>query len=142
VVSALDVSVQAQILNLLKDLQQTFRLSMLFISHALPVLKYISDEIAVMYLGKIVEWSSSSQLFEDPLHPYTQGLLDSVLIPDPALSKSLRTPALNGEVPTAARLPRGCVFSERCPHAFGKCREQRPALEENRRGHHVACYLY
>jgi oligopeptide/dipeptide ABC transporter ATP-binding protein len=142
VVSALDVSVQAQILNLLRDLQERFRLSMLFISHALPVLKYISDEIAVMYLGTIVEQCSSGELFREPLHPYTKGLLDSVLVPDPRFSGSTRTPSLNGEVPTAARLPRGCVFSERCPRAFAVCREEGPVLKEPRSGHLVACHLY
>ncbi|MCE4603631.1 MAG: ABC transporter ATP-binding protein [Aeropyrum sp.] len=137
--SALDVSVQAQILNLLKDLQRTYNLTYLFISHDLGVVRYMSDYIAVMYLGKIVEMASSDELFEKPLHPYTKTLLSSIPIPDPKIAKSKARIRIPGEPPSPYNPPSGCRFRTRCPIAVDKCLSE-PPLEEVERGHWVACW--
>ncbi len=140
--SALDVSVQAQILNLLKDLQKKYELTYLFISHNLGVVKYMSDRIAVMYLGKLVELAPAKKLFESPLHPYTKALLSSIPIPDPELAKSKERIRVSGEPPSPINPPPGCRFHPRCPHATEKCRKEEPVLKEVERDHFVACWLY
>ncbi|OUM90731.1 MAG: hypothetical protein BAA01_07030 [Bacillus thermozeamaize] len=139
-VSALDVSVQAQVLNLLKELQERLHLSYLFISHDLNVVKYISDRICVMYLGEIVEEADSEALFGKPLHPYTQALFSAVPNPDPIARKERIL--LKGEAPSAADLPSGCKFHPRCPKAMERCKTEAPALREVASGHQVACHLY
>ncbi len=140
--SALDVSVQAQVLELLKDLQRKFRLTYLFISHDIAVVKYISNRIAVMYLGKIVEIGDSDQVFDNPLHPYTQMLLSAVPIPDPRIAKTRKRVKLEGEPPSPINPPSGCRFHPRCPYARDICKREEPPFIEVEKGHHVACWLY
>jgi oligopeptide transport system ATP-binding protein len=136
-VSALDVSIQAQILKLLQGLQERFHLTYLFISHDLSVVHYISQRVAVMYLGRIVELASRAEIYEHPLHPYTQTLLKAIPQPDPTRRKITSPPA--GELPSLFSLPRGCPFVSRCPRALRQCRQQRPTLTEVSPGHSVAC---
>jgi len=136
-VSALDVSIQAQILNLLSDLQQQFNLTYLFIAHDLAVVKHITDRVAVMYLGEIVEEADTEEIFARPLHPYTQALLEAIPVPVP---KARRAPhQLEGDAPTPAAPPAGCRFHTRCPMAIDECKSARPPLVEITPGHHVAC---
>ncbi|MGM0410769.1 MAG: ABC transporter ATP-binding protein [Bacillota bacterium] len=137
--SALDVSVQAQILNLLQDLQQKMDLTMLFITHDLSVIEYISDRIAVMYMGKMVELGSVDQIFDNPLHPYTNILLDA--IPEPNPNEDMQEINIKGEIPSLTDLPKGCNFQSRCPYASKDCSEDNPSLSEIEPGHFSACVL-
>lgn len=140
-VSSLDVSVQAQVLNLLKEVQKNTGLTMLFISHNLSVIKYISDRISVMYLGKIVETASKEELFKHPRHPYTQALISAVPIPDPKIQRSRKRLILTGELPSAENPPKGCSFHTRCPWVVAHCLEDRPKLERvGQSQQEVACF--
>jgi oligopeptide transport system ATP-binding protein len=138
--SALDVSVQAQILNLLKRLQAEFQLTYLFVTHHLLVVKYTSDRIAVMYLGKIVELARTSELFRAPRHPYSRALLSAIPIPDPSTRRERII--LSGDVPNPVNPPKGCRFHPRCAHARDACRDAEPRLEESGEGHTVACHRW
>ncbi len=137
--SALDVSIQAQIVNLIKDIQEKLHLAMLFISHDLKMVKFLSHTIAVMYLGRIVETAPADELFLHPLHPYTRALMEAIPVPDP-LAPWRPTP-LHGEIPSPIDPPSGCGFGTRCPHAFDRCGHDDPRLLEASEGHMVACHL-
>jgi len=139
-VSALDVSIQAQVINLLVDLQQEKKLSYLFIAHDLAVVEHISHRVAVMYLGKIVEYADKKTLFSHPLHPYTEALLSAVPIPNPKIKRKKQI--LVGDVPSPVNPPPGCSFHTRCPHAMPRCRSEVPQLQEMSTGNWVACHLH
>jgi len=139
-VSSLDVSVQAQILNLLRDLQVEFGLTFLFITHDLGVVEYLADRVAVMYLGKIVEVAQTERLFGNVKHPYTQALISAIPSLDP--QKKRQRIVLPGDVPSPAAVPPGCPFHPRCPKAMSHCRTDVPSLREDEPGHHVSCWLY
>jgi oligopeptide/dipeptide ABC transporter ATP-binding protein len=138
-VSALDVSIQAQIINLLEELQAEFGLTYLFVAHDLSVVRHISDRVAVMYLGRIVEITDRKSLYEDPQHPYTRALLSAVPIPDPVVEAGREHVVLGGEVPSPLNPPAGCVFHPRCPIAIAECRQGVPELREIKPEHRVAC---
>lgn len=139
-VSALDVSIQSQILNLLKQLQVDLGLAYLFIGHDLSVVRYIADRIGVMYLGEMVEKSTTDELFANPLHPYTKSLLSAVPIPDPDIKKERII--LKGDVPSPLHIPSGCVFHTRCPFAMERCKEEKPVAIHVGENHEVQCHLY
>ena len=139
-VSALDVSIQAQIINLLKDLQEKYHLTYLFISHDLSVVEHISDSVGVMYLGDLVEYGETDQIFNNPLHPYTEALLSAVPVPDPTV-KTNRI-ILEGSIPSPANPPKGCKFHTRCAKCMGICKEVAPVQKEIEPGHFVRCHLY
>ena len=139
-ISALDVSIQAQIINLMEDLQDRLRLAYLFISHDLSVVRHISDRVAVMYLGKIVEITSAQELYKNPLHPYTKALLSAVPIPDPLVERTRKRIALTGEVPSPLEPPAGCPFCTRCNCSTGDCSRVSPKLKEVGDNHQVACF--
>jgi peptide/nickel transport system ATP-binding protein len=139
--SALDVSVRAQILNLMQDLQERLGLTYVFISHDLSIVRHMSSRVAVMYLGKIVELADRDTLYADPRHPYTQALLATVPVPDPAVERGRRRAAMRGDVPNPADPPHGCRFNTRCPLAFDRCFAEEPPLVELGAGHHAACFL-
>ncbi|MDF2943515.1 MAG: ykfD [Herbinix sp.] len=138
-ISALDVSIQSQIINLLHDLQEKLNLTYLFIAHDLNIVKYISDRIAVMYLGNIVELANSEDLYNNTLHPYSQALLSAVPIPDPDKEAQKKRQILTGDVPSPINTPKGCPFAGRCPRATEVCRQEKPPLEM-KQGHMVACH--
>jgi oligopeptide/dipeptide ABC transporter ATP-binding protein len=140
-ISALDVSVQAQIINLLKDLQHQFGLSYLLIAHDLAMVKYISDRVAVMYMGHFVELAPAEELYQSPLHPYTKALLSAIPIPDPQLERSRHRVLLKGEIPSPLAPCKGCPFSSRCPVAKEECHTVPPSWKEVSPGHFAACHL-
>ena len=140
-VSALDMSIRAQIINLMVELQQEMGVAYLFIAHDLAVVRHICDEIAVMYLGRIVEQASASRLFSAPTHPYTQALLSAVPIPDPVRERKRTHLVLTGDVPSPLNPPTGCAFHPRCPHVMDRCKTEVPLLEARQEGHRVACHL-
>ncbi|ATF10700.1 ATP-binding cassette domain-containing protein [Brevibacillus sp. HB1.2] len=141
-ISALDVSVQAQVVNLMKKLQQEQKLTYLFIAHDLAMVKHISDRIGVMYLGNMVEMTASEILYESPKHPYTQALLSAIPVPDPDLEKSRERTIIEGDVPSPINPPSGCVFRTRCPVDKAVCAEKKPIWQEVDTNHFVACHLY
>ena len=140
-VSALDVSIQAQIINLLEDLQEQFNLTYLFIAHDLSVVRHISDRVGVMYLGHLVEMAERNEIYRNPIHPYTKALLSAVPIPDPVLDAQRERVLLTGEVPSPLNPPSGCVFHPRCPAANDTCSQYLPELREVETDHHSACIL-
>lgn len=141
-IAALDVSIQAQIVNLLKQLQEEKGLTYLFIAHDLSMVKHISDRIAVMYLGKMVELSDSESLYDNPLHPYTEALLSAIPLPDPNLERQRKRIILKGDVPSPTDIPAGCRFYSRCPKAMDICARKEPSWIEVEEKHFVACHLY
>ena len=140
-VSALDVSIQAQVINTFKELQEKLKLTYIFVAHNLVVVRHISNRIAVMYLGHIVEFADSDELFENPLHPYTNSLLSAIPVPDPKIAKNNKRIIMQGDIPSPLNAPSGCPFRTRCPKAHEECALSRPRLVEVKPGHQVACHL-
>ncbi len=141
-ISALDVSIQAQIANMLIQFQNEMKLTYLFIAHDLAMVKHISDRIAVMYLGSIVELAESENLYQNPLHPYTEALMSAIPIADPKIEDSRQRIMLEGDVPSPINTPPGCKFQGRCRKVMDKCKCEEPKLIEVEQGHSVACHLY
>ena len=139
-VSALDVSIQAQIINLLKDLQDQYKLTYLFISHDLSVVEHISDSVGVMYLGNLVEYGDTQDIFRNPLHPYTKALFSAIPVPDP--NAKMNRIVLEGSIPSPANPPSGCKFHTRCPYATERCKVEAPCQREVEPGHYVVCHLF
>ena len=139
-VSALDVSIQAQIINLLNELQERYNLTYLFISHDLSVVEHISDTVGVMYLGGLVEYGATADIFRNPLHPYTKALFSAIPIPDPNVK--MNRIVLEGSIPSPANPPAGCKFHTRCPYASKRCKEEAPKQREVEKGHFVRCHLF
>ncbi len=139
-VSALDVSIQAQVINMFVELQEKLSLTYLFIAHDLLVVRHISDRIAVMYLGKMVELASSEEIYSHPLHPYSQSLLSSVPVPDPKIARENKRIVLSGDIPSPLNAPSGCPFRTRCRYCDSKCSEEMPEFKEVSKGHFVACH--
>lgn len=140
-ISALDVSIQAQVVNMLKDLQKELGLTYLFTAHDLSMVYHISDRIGVMYLGSMVEIGTSDEVFKAPLHPYTKALISAVPIADPEVGRNSKRILIEGELPSPMNVPKGCRFCTRCPYATDKCREEKPELREVKEGHKVACHI-
>ena len=139
-VSALDVSIQAQVINMFAELQEKFGLTYLFIAHDLLVVRHISDRIAVMYLGKMVELAEANEIYDHPLHPYSKSLLSAVPVPDPKIARANKRIVLSGDIPSPLNAPSGCPFRTRCPYACDKCAEAMPEFKEVSPGHFVACH--
>ena len=139
-VSALDVSIQAQVINMFDELQEKLGLTYLFIAHDLLVVRHISDRIAVMYLGKMVELADAAEIYDNPMHPYSKSLLSAVPIPDPKIARSNQRITLSGDIPSPLNAPSGCPFRTRCPYATEQCAKEMPAFNEVRPGHFVACH--
>lgn len=140
-IASLDVSIQAQIVNLLDDLQKKKNLTYLFISHDLSMVKYISDHVGVMYLGQMMEYTSADTLYSNPVHPYTKALLSAISIPDPDLEASREDSLVMGEIPSPIHMPKGCRYHTRCPYATERCRTEEPIWHEVEKGHFAACHL-
>lgn len=141
-ISALDVSIQAQVINLLRDFQEEKGTSYLFIAHDLSMVRYVSDDVGVMYLGQLVEVCESDEIYRNPLHPYTRGLLGSIPIADPKLARAKEKSSIEGDIPSPIAPPSGCRFHTRCPYARPECGEQAPKMKDAGGGHMVACHLY
>ncbi|WP_234122274.1 ABC transporter ATP-binding protein [Clostridium hydrogenum] len=141
-ISALDVSIQAQVVNMLEDFQKDMGLTYLFVAHDLSMVKHISNRIGVMYLGKIIEISKSTELYKNPLHPYTKALLSAIPIPDPKKANLAENNLIKGELPSPIDIPTGCRFRTRCPYATALCSEKEPVMKEVDTGHMVACHLF
>ena len=141
-ISALDVSIQAQVVNLLRDYQQAEGTSYLFIAHDLSMVRYVSDDVGVMYLGQLVETCESEEIYKNPLHPYTKGLLSCIPVADPKVARSRENTGVSGDLPSPVNPPKGCRFHTRCPYAKPVCAEEVPPMCEAAPGHRVACHLY
>lgn len=141
-ISALDVSIQAQVVNLLKDFQEEKQVSYLFIAHDLSMVRYVSDDVGVMYLGQLVEVCASEEIYQNPLHPYTKGLLGSIPVADPKKAREKKASSIEGDIPSPIHPPEGCRFHTRCPYAKPVCSEQTPVLKDVGGGHMTACHLY
>ena len=141
-ISALDVSIQAQVINLLKDFQEEKGVSYLFIAHDLSMVRYVSDDVGVMYLGQLVEVCEAGEIYKNPLHPYTKGLLGSIPIANPKLAKMKEKSSIEGDIPSPIKPPSGCRFHTRCPYAKPVCSEAVPQMKDAGNGHMVACHLY
>ena len=141
-ISALDVSIQAQVVNLLKEFQEEEEITYLFIAHDLSMVRYVSDDVGVMYLGKLVELCESNEIYEHPLHPYTQGLLAAIPIPDPKAARAKTVSSIEGDIPSPISPPSGCRFHTRCPHVTPLCSRVEPVMADVGGGHQVACHLY
>ena len=141
-VSALDVSIQAQVINLLKDFQEEKGVSYLFIAHDLSMVRYVSDDVGVMYLGQLVEISEADDIYKHPLHPYTKGLLECIPVANPKLARQKERSSIEGDIPSPINPPTGCRFHTRCPYAKDICSQVKPQLADVGGGHMVACHLY